>query len=144
MSDMETLSRTARSLSDAVAKEIRIALIRLDMKQSDLAARMNKSEMWVSRRLRGAQPIDLNDLQEFADALGIAAEGLITAASPQADHATRTNARSSRPAERPTLSGQRQRAEGRESTRRPARKVPFIPALMTDDAMAEFLDAAAA
>ena len=74
---METEPRTQISLSEIVAKEIRILLVRRDWKQSDLATRMGKSEMWVSRRLRGAQPIDLNDLQLFAEALNVEAADLL-------------------------------------------------------------------
>lgn len=68
---MESGTRNAIQLSDAVAKEIRVLLVRRDMKQAELATRMGVSEMWLSRRLRGAQPIDLNDLQRIADALSV-------------------------------------------------------------------------
>lgn len=75
---METGGQTAGTkLSDAVAKEIRVLLVRRDMKQTDLAVLMDVSEMWVSRRLRGAQPIDLNDLQRFADALNVEVHELL-------------------------------------------------------------------
>ena len=146
---METVSRPAISLSDAVAKEIRIALIRMDLKQSDLSIRMKRSEMWVSRRLRGAQPIDLNDLQEFAEALGksptdLIPRGLTPTASPQADHTPGTNARSPQPPSRPTLTGQRKRADGRESNRRPGRITPLGAETITDRRTAEFFDTQAA
>lgn len=67
---MESASRSTK-LSDIVAKEIRVLLLRRDMKQSELAAKMGVSEMWLSRRLRGAQSIDLNDLALIADALEV-------------------------------------------------------------------------
>lgn len=111
---------------------------------------MGASPSWVNFRLTGAQPINLDDLQRIAAALELdpmdlfPRGGLITAAGPQADPRAGTNARSTRPAERPNLSGQRKRADERESTRRPARTVPMIPELMTDDVMAELLDARAA
>jgi transcriptional regulator with XRE-family HTH domain len=58
-------------LSAAVGKEIRKRLIDLDMTQVQLAAKIGENEMWMSRRLRGAQPIDLNDLERIADVLDI-------------------------------------------------------------------------
>lgn len=148
-----TASGVQPRLSEQVAEEIRALLGRRRMSGRELARRMGASPSWVNFRLTGAQPISLDDLQRFAIALDVDYMDLIprvidgrltTTGGSQADHATRTNARSNPPTERPMLSGQRKRADARESTRRPARKVPFIPALMTDDAMAEFLDAAAA
>ncbi|WP_203911137.1 helix-turn-helix domain-containing protein [Rhizocola hellebori] len=52
-------------------------LVRLDLKQSELAARLGVNEMWLSRRLRGAQPIDLNDLQRIAETLGVEVTDLL-------------------------------------------------------------------
>lgn len=68
---METDNRPAISLSASVGKEIRKLLIDLDMKQLELATRLGENEMWISRRLRGTQPIDLNDLERIAKALDI-------------------------------------------------------------------------
>lgn len=68
---METDNRPAISLSAHVGKEIRKLLIDLDMKQLELATRLGENEMWISRRLRGTQPIDLNDLERIAKALGV-------------------------------------------------------------------------
>lgn len=52
-------------------------LVRLDMKQTELAAKIGVNEMWLSRRLRGAQPIDLNDLQLIAEALNVEVSELL-------------------------------------------------------------------
>ena len=41
------------------------------MSQAQLARAMGKTPMWVSLRLRGMQPIDLNDLLLFARALDV-------------------------------------------------------------------------
>ena len=80
---MEAGGQTATgTLSEAVAKEIRVLLVRRDMKQTDLADRMGVSEMWVSRRLRGAQPIDLNDLERFAEALNVEVTELLPVPTP--------------------------------------------------------------
>lgn len=111
---MDTEKRTAiPQLSDLVAKEIKVLLVRRDWKQSDLAARMGKSEVWVSRKLRGSQTIDLNELQAFADAFEIPFEELlggregrlITTGRPAAETARNSNDRSSRATGRPTLGG---------------------------------------
>jgi transcriptional regulator with XRE-family HTH domain len=128
-----------------VGKAIRMELIRLDLKQSDLATRMHKSEMWISRRLRGAQPIDLNDLQEFADALGIRPERLVAGAVVSSTAgAGQTTVPTLETPIRTTPIGHPKRAVPPASSRRPARLVPQIPELMTDDVMAELLDSAAA
>lgn len=74
---MESATRTAIQLSDAVGKEIRVLLLRRDMKQTELAAKMGVGEMWLSRRLRGAQEIGLNDLQRIAQALDVEATTLL-------------------------------------------------------------------
>jgi len=118
-------------------------LIRHDLKQSDLAARMQKSEMWVSRRVRGAQPIDLNDLQLFADALGVEAADLLSAARTSAVVTAGT-----RPAQttgpyvelpvRPPMSGPPKPATPPASSRRPARLVPIIAELIPDTPMELF------
>jgi len=142
---METQMRSATSLSVGVGKAIRIELIRLDLNQAELASRMHKTEMWVSRRLRGAQPIDLNDLQEFATALGVKPEHLVAGAVVSSSASGgQTTVPSVELAKRPTLTGSPKRAVPPASSRRPARLVPMIPELMTDHAMGELLDSAAA
>jgi transcriptional regulator with XRE-family HTH domain len=73
---METDSRSATNLSASVGKEIRKLLIDLDLKQAELAARLGENEMWMSRRLRGTQPIDLNDLERIAKALDVEVSAL--------------------------------------------------------------------
>lgn len=127
---MDTEKRTAiPQLSDIVAKEIKVLLVRRDWKQSDLAARMGKSEVWVSRKLRGSQTIDLNELTAFADAFEIPFEELlggregrlITAAGPQAERARTSNDRSSRATGRPRLDGRPKPTTPDPSTLRPVR-----------------------
>lgn len=41
------------------------------VKQSELARTLDTNQQWVSVRLRGRQPIDLNDLERIAAALGV-------------------------------------------------------------------------
>jgi transcriptional regulator with XRE-family HTH domain len=62
--------RTA-TLSDLVAEEIRAWLGRRRMSQAQLARTLGQSQMWVSDRLRGIQPIDLDDLERIAHVLDI-------------------------------------------------------------------------
>lgn len=64
-----TPERRTATLSELVAEEIRALMGRRRVSQAQLARRIGKTEMWVSLRLRGKQPIDLNDLELVADAL---------------------------------------------------------------------------
>lgn len=62
---------SAKTFTQVVAMEIRVAMTRADVRQSDLARRIGKTEQWLSVRLRGKQPIDLNDLALIAGALDV-------------------------------------------------------------------------
>lgn len=68
--------RTA-TLTELVAQEIDAARGRRRMSQAQLAREMGKTPMWVSLRLRGLQPIDLNDLLLFGRALGVEVHDLM-------------------------------------------------------------------
>lgn len=70
-----------RSLSDSVAEEIRVLLVRRRMSGRELARRLHVSPGWVSYRLTGVQPIDLNDLQRVADVLEVEVTALLPAAT---------------------------------------------------------------
>lgn len=67
----------AKTLTQLVALEIRLEMVRQDVKQSDLARRIGKNEQWLSVRLRGRQPIDLNDLARIARGLEVAVHQLL-------------------------------------------------------------------
>jgi len=121
---METDTRTAIGLSAHVGKEIRKRLIDLDMTQVQLAAKIGENEMWMSRRLRGTQPIDLNDLERIAAVLGVAVTDLLpvregrviaTAGTPSSE----PNSRYLRPARKPRSSRPRGRVARDPSERRP-------------------------
>lgn len=73
----------AKTLTQLVARQIKIAMIDADMRQSTLARRIGKSEQWLSVRLRGVQPIDLNDLARIARGLEVSIHQLL----PDADTA---------------------------------------------------------
>jgi len=68
-----------RMLSDRVAEEVRVALVRRRMSGRELARKLDVSPSWVSYRLTGSQPIDLNDLQRIAEALGLQPVDLLPA-----------------------------------------------------------------
>lgn len=66
-----------KTLTQMVATRIRIAMAVEDIKQSELSRRMGKNEQWLSVRLRGRQPIDVNDLMLFARALKVGIHQLL-------------------------------------------------------------------
>ncbi len=66
-----------KGLSDAVSEEIRALLGRRRMSQAGLARMLRVSPTWVSLRLSGKQPIDVNDLAEIAAALNVTVTDLI-------------------------------------------------------------------
>lgn len=68
--------RTA-TLTQLVADEIRVAMTRQRMSGRDLAKKLNVSPSWISYRLSGRQPIDLNDLFRIAKALRIGVHQLL-------------------------------------------------------------------
>ncbi|HEY0697216.1 MAG TPA: helix-turn-helix transcriptional regulator [Micromonospora sp.] len=61
----------AVNLSDLVAEEIRAMMARKRISGRQLAQKLGVSPSWVSYRLTGVQPIDLNDLQRIAHALDV-------------------------------------------------------------------------
>jgi transcriptional regulator with XRE-family HTH domain len=81
----------AKTLTQLVATEIKVQMARADVRQSQLAREIGKTEQWLSVRLRGRQPIDVNDLHLIATGLKVSvydllppAETAAKAAGPQA------------------------------------------------------------
>lgn len=68
--------RTA-TLSALVAEEVRALMARRRMSGRQLAAQLGVSPSWVSYRLTGTQPIDVNDLHLIATALGVGVHELL-------------------------------------------------------------------
>jgi transcriptional regulator with XRE-family HTH domain len=68
---------SAKTLTQLVATEIKVQMARADVRQSQLAREISKTEQWLSVRLRGRQPIDLNDLALIANALGVGVRELL-------------------------------------------------------------------
>lgn len=129
-------------LTELVAEEIRALMARRRVKQSQLARALGVSEQWVSLRLRGVQPIDLNDLQRIAAFLSVEPITLFPAttdhvpsafdsvdAGPLARRHQQPNVRKAAPADRPITprpSGHPQHAVPASDNRRPARIAPAL------------------
>ena len=58
-------------LREQVAEEVRAQLARKMMTGAEVAAAIDKSPMYVSRRVRGEVAFDLDDLQQIAKVLGV-------------------------------------------------------------------------
>jgi len=67
----------SRSLTERVAEEIRVVMIRRGVTGKQLAASLGVSSAWISYRLTGTQPIDLTDLERIAVALDVSVMDLI-------------------------------------------------------------------
>ena len=67
------------TLAGSVAAEVRAQLARRQLTGAALAASIDRSEMYVSRRIRGDVPFDLVDLEQIARFLGVAVADLLPA-----------------------------------------------------------------
>lgn len=63
-----------------MAEEIRALMARRRISGVGLAARINRSQSYVSRRLTGEVPFDVDDLEAIAVALGVTAAKLVSSA----------------------------------------------------------------
>lgn len=113
---MENGTRTASHLREGVAEEVRALLARRRLAAGKLAQAIGKSEMYVSRRLRGETAFDVDDLQAIAGVLEVTVLELLptSARTPVPAIPAATTERKSRQAER-TTSGQRRPADNRPS-----------------------------
>lgn len=68
------------SLTARVAEEIRAVMGRRRLTGAGLARALGVSQMWVSYRLNGQQPIDVNDLERIAQVLDVPVLDLFPAA----------------------------------------------------------------
>ena len=68
---------TTTTLGERVTEEIRVALARRRLSATELAQRMGVSQSYLARRMTGAQPLSLDDLQRIATALGVNVVDLI-------------------------------------------------------------------
>lgn len=65
------------SLSVRTAAQIRAVMAYYGTTPTEVARRIGKSAQWMSVRMRGQQPIDLNDLDLIAGALGVGPDELL-------------------------------------------------------------------
>ena len=77
---MTTPTRETTALNKAVAAQIRSLMGIQMIRQSQLAARMGVTEVWLSRRLREVQPLSLDDVERIAHALKVAPVELLAPA----------------------------------------------------------------
>lgn len=75
-------------LSDLVAEEIRVMMIRRRTTGRKLARTLGVSPSWLSYRLTGVQEIGLNDLDRIAAALGVSIRDLLPVASSERPNTT--------------------------------------------------------
>lgn len=94
--------REDATLSADVAAEIRAWMGRLQVKQSQLARKLGENDQWLSMRLRGNTPLDLNEVQRIADALGILVINLLPQYATQRASSTEATTRYPGAAVQPT------------------------------------------
>jgi transcriptional regulator with XRE-family HTH domain len=71
----------SESLADFVRGQIKAEMARRDLTGEQLAVRLEVSDMWVSRRLRGITPIAVAELEQIAEALGVPVETFLERAA---------------------------------------------------------------
>lgn len=62
--------------TDALLAQLRVELSQREISQAELARRIGRSEMWVSRALRGSTPLPIPRFEELLSASGIDLEDL--------------------------------------------------------------------
>lgn len=111
---MTTVTTTGR-LRTSVAEEVRVLLARRRMSGVKLAAAIDRTQAYVSRRLNGDVAFDVDDLERIASALGVEVVDLIPGAKRDRAYYPQ---RAERPADnRP--SGRPKSAHAKDSLRRP-------------------------
>jgi transcriptional regulator with XRE-family HTH domain len=72
---------TFTTLSAALAAELRAEMARANVSGAELARRLEVPASWVQRRMSGASPLTVEDLERLAAGLQINLESVILAAS---------------------------------------------------------------
>lgn len=67
----------AKTLTELVGRRIKHVMLDADMRQSQLSRKIGRPEQWLSVRLRGRQPIDMNDLALIAWGLEVTVHELL-------------------------------------------------------------------
>lgn len=60
------MTETEQATTQRVAANVRAEMARRQINQTDLAARLGRSQAWISRRLVGAVPFDVAELDSIA------------------------------------------------------------------------------
>src|SRR5258708_821447 len=68
---IEVRRPVAGTLTVRTAAHIRAVMAYYGTTQREVARKIGVNDQWMSVRMRGTQPIDLNDLEKIADALGV-------------------------------------------------------------------------
>ncbi|HEX6870170.1 MAG TPA: helix-turn-helix transcriptional regulator, partial [Micromonosporaceae bacterium] len=68
---------SAQRLRHSVAEEVRVAMVRRKMNGAGLAVAIGRSQAYVSRRLTGETPFDVDDLERIAVVLGVDVADLV-------------------------------------------------------------------
>lgn len=126
---METGITADRQLRETVAEEVRALLARRRLNGAKLAAAIDRSEMYVSRRLRGETAFDLDDLDRIARVLDVEVVDLlprpsegrtVTFAGARETSRRQVTERIHPVTVQPSPPGHPNRSQARSKTRRPA------------------------
>lgn len=71
----------SEGLATYVRAQLRAEMARREVTATQLAGRLNVSDMWVSRRLRGNTPIAIDELERIAQALDMPVSVLLERAA---------------------------------------------------------------
>jgi len=66
-----TPRRTSQTYAGQAAEDLRVLIRRHGITNRELAQACDRTEWWVGKRVNGQIPIDLDDLEVFARALGV-------------------------------------------------------------------------
>lgn len=66
-----------QSLTERVVLAIRVEMLRQNVSTPELAERIDKSYLWLQRRLNGTTPFLLEDINSISQALGLPLARLI-------------------------------------------------------------------
>lgn len=74
---MSATASDVPTFEDVVTGEIRAEIARQRLNNRRLAVKMGRTHFWVGDRLNGRVHMEVQDLGEFADALGVSVEQLV-------------------------------------------------------------------
>lgn len=80
-----TPAAQTKPLAQRVAAEVRAEMARQMITQKEMARRLEQIDMWLSRRLRGHVPFNLDELERVAQALDLSVSTLIERAGKVTD-----------------------------------------------------------